>query len=85
MYEIGGMQNFRKLRVWQLAAQLTLDANAALTPRHCRRLPGFRGQAMRAVQSIEDNIVEGCGKSSPGGMIKWPSSGKRRPETRCHL
>lgn len=59
------MQNFRRLRVWQLAHKLALEVAQSLSPRTCRRTPGLRSQSIRAATSIGWNIAEGCGKQSP--------------------
>jgi four helix bundle protein len=59
------MQDFRKLRVWQLAHELALDVAGALSARACREFPGLRGQIVRAAGSVGSNIAEGCGKRSP--------------------
>jgi four helix bundle protein len=59
------MQDFRKLRVWELAHELALEAARALPASACRGLPGFRSQVLRAAMSIASNIAEGCGKRTP--------------------
>jgi four helix bundle protein len=59
------MQDFRKLRVWQLAHELALEVATALSPGACRRPPGLRTQAVRAAMSVGSNIAEGCGKRTP--------------------
>jgi len=59
------MQDFRKLRVWQLAHELALEITIELATRACRNVPGLRRQAIRAAMSIGSNIAEGCGKRTP--------------------
>lgn len=59
------MQDFRKLRVWQLGHELALEVTHRLSTSACRKLPGLRGQAIRSATSIASNIAEGCGKRSP--------------------
>ena len=59
------MANFRKLHVWQLAHQLTLDLY-----RVTRRFPrdeqfGLTAQIRRASVSIPANLAEGSNQSSP--------------------
>ncbi|HKS05822.1 MAG TPA: four helix bundle protein [Gemmatimonadaceae bacterium] len=58
------MQDFRSLRVWHLAKELTPALERALPARACRRLPGFRSQILRAAGSVSGNIAEGCSKRS---------------------
>ena len=59
------MQDFRKLRVWQLSHEIGLEVARTLPEREARRIPGLRSQAIRAATSIGWNIAEGCGKNSP--------------------
>ena len=54
------MQDFKKLRVWQLAHRLALDAYRVID-RRFSRFPGLRSQMLRAAQSIASNIAEGAG------------------------
>ena len=54
------MQDFKKLRVWQLAHRLALDVFRVCDKRFAR-FPGLRAQTLRAAQSIASNIAEGCG------------------------
>ena len=65
------MQDFRKLRVWQLARELALDVAKELTVRTCRQFPGLRNQTIRASMSIGSNIAEGCGKRSPEEFLRF--------------
>src|SRR5438128_1985058 len=58
------MQDFRKLRVWAAAHQVTLAAY-----RVTRRFPrdelyGLTSQIRRSAASVCANIAEGCGRSS---------------------
>ena len=54
------MQDFKKLRVWQLAHRLALDAYRTVD-RRFSKFPGLRSQMLRAAQSISSNISEGAG------------------------
>jgi four helix bundle protein len=62
--KLGRMKNFRNLRVWQLAIELTVDLRITLSPQKCRSLPGLRRQVLRAATSVSRNIAEGCGRGS---------------------
>lgn len=58
------MQDFRRLRVWQIAHELLLAIKAV-----ARSLPksvssDSRSQLIRAADSIVSNIVEGCGAAT---------------------
>lgn len=56
------MKDFRDLRVWDKAHQLTLQVYSATTsfPKH--ELYGLTSQIRRCSASIGANIAEGCGK-----------------------
>ena len=54
------MRDFKKLEVWQLAHELTLDAFRT-ADRRFTRFPGLRSQMLRASRSIGANIAEGSG------------------------
>src|SRR5689334_7926523 len=59
-----GMQDFRRLRVWQSAHQLLLAIKEVV-----RSLPksvpsDSKSQLTRAADSIVSNIVEGCGAAT---------------------
>src|SRR5216117_891466 len=58
------MQDFRKLRVWAAAHQVTLAAYQ-VTRRFPRdELYGLTSQIRRSAASVCANIAEGCGRSS---------------------
>lgn len=59
------------LRVWHLARALAVALYHALPEKRARRVPGLRGQAMRAITSVEWNIAEGCGRSSRVELLKF--------------
>ena len=58
------MQDFRKLKVWEKAHQLTLETYklSAKFPRE--EVYALTSQARRASASIGLNIVEGCGRAT---------------------
>lgn len=58
------MQDFTKLRVWQLGGEIALEVIAALPARTGRVIPGLRTQAIRAATSVPANIAEGCSRES---------------------
>ena len=65
------MQDFRKLRVWQQADQLTLDAYTA-----CQNFPaderfGLTAQIRRAALSIQSNIAEGFGRGTRADTARF--------------
>ena len=57
------MQDFTRLRVWQLAHQLSLKVIEALPVGSARVVPGLRSQAVRAATSVASNIAEGCSRT----------------------
>ena len=57
------MQDFKKLRVWHLARDVALRVINGLPSNAARKVPGLRGQAIRAAMSVSANIVEGAGRS----------------------
>lgn len=58
------MQDFRNLRVWQAAHQLTLSVYRATAAFPQGEEYGLISQLRRASVSIGSNIAEGCGRSS---------------------
>jgi four helix bundle protein len=57
------MKNFRNLKVWEMAHQLTLDVYRATRHFPREELYGLSSQMRRCSASIGANIAEGCGKS----------------------
>ena len=65
------MIDFKDLKVWQKAHQMTLN-----TYRTTARFPkdemyGLTSQLRRATASIGANIAEGCGRRSEGDMCRF--------------
>ncbi len=56
------MQDFRKLKVWQLAHQLTLDVYRVTRSYPPEERFGLTAQSRDAASSISSNIAEGCGR-----------------------
>ncbi len=58
------MQDFKKLRVWHLAHELSVKVIAALPARRAGAVPGLRAQAIRAATSAAANLAEGCARAT---------------------
>ena len=65
------MQDFKKLRVWHLAQEVSVEVIEALPERAVRRVPGLRSQAVRAANSIAANVAEGCARPSRGDLLRF--------------
>jgi four helix bundle protein len=61
-----GMRDFRTMKVWGKAHQLTLRAYQATSGFPRAELYGLTSQVRNASSSIPSNIAEGCGRSSEG-------------------
>jgi len=57
------MRDFRKLKVWQKAHQLTLGAYKATATFPKIEIYGITSQIRRSAVSIPANIAEGCGRN----------------------
>ena len=58
------MGDFRKLRVWQAAQQLAIDAHRVTVRMRGARSATLRDQLLRAAMSVPANIVEGSAHTS---------------------
>src|SRR5512144_610728 len=58
------MKDFRELKVWEKAHQLTLAVYRVTASFPKEELYGLTGQMRRAAASIPTNIAEGCGRGS---------------------
>ncbi len=58
------MRDFRQLRVWEDAHQLTLEVYRLTKQFPKEELFALTNQLRRAVASIPSNIAEGCGRGS---------------------
>ena len=65
------MQDFKTLRVWHLAQELSLEIIEALSGPAVRRVPGLRNQAVRAANSVAANLAEGCGRPSRAEFLRF--------------
>ena len=65
------MQDVKKLRVWHLAQELSVEVIDALSQRAVRRVPGIRSQAVRAANSVGANLAEGCARPSRAEFLRF--------------
>ena len=65
------MKDFKELRVWQKAHQLTLVVYCATRSFPREELYGLTGQIRRSAASVGANISEGCGRRSDGEMSRF--------------
>jgi len=67
------MKDFRELKVWQKAHQLTLAVYETTRSFPREELYGLTSQLRRASSSIATNLAEGCGRSSDSDMARFCS------------
>ena len=65
------MRNFRNLRAWHLAHEISLSVPDSLPERTSRRIPGLRSQAISAAGSIPANLAEGCARPSERDFLHF--------------
>ena len=65
------MKNFRDLKVWHKAHELTLIVYRETKSFPKEELFSFTSQIRRACSSIPANIAEGCGKSSNADFSRF--------------
>jgi four helix bundle protein len=65
------MRDFRELKVWHKAHQLTLDVYSATKTFPRDELYGLTSQIRRAAVSIGANIAEGAGKKFTGWLARF--------------
>ena len=68
---IGFMQDPHDLRVWHLARELSLKVIESLPLGSTRKVPGLRNQAIRAANSIHENLSEGCRCATRPGFLHF--------------
>jgi four helix bundle protein len=66
-----GMQDYRKLIVWQKARRLAVRVNEATEKLVHRDRSGFVSQVRRAALSIPSNITEGCSRPTNNDLAKF--------------
>lgn len=65
------MRDFRELKVWQKAHQLTLAVYKATRNFPREELYGLTSQIRRSCESIPANISEGCGRSGGAEFARF--------------
>jgi len=65
------MQNYKDLKVWQKAHQLTLNVYKESKHFPKEELYSLTNQLRRASSSIPANIAEGCGKNTSGDFANF--------------
>ena len=65
------MKDFRDLKVWEKAHQLTLDIYVATSNFPKEELYGLTSQIRRCSASIPANIAEGCGRRGNGEFHRF--------------
>ncbi len=64
-------QDYRKLDVWRIAHQLTLDVYRVTADFPRDELYGLTSQLRRAAASIPTNIAEGCGRGGQKELARF--------------
>lgn len=68
---LNAMRDFRELKVWEKAHELTLDIYRLTRSFPKDELYGLTSQFRRAAASIGANIAEGCGKKSRADFARF--------------
>jgi four helix bundle protein len=63
--------DFRKLRVWQVAQEIAIDAHRVSARMRGVRSAVLRDQLTRAAMSVPTNIVEGSAHASPREFARF--------------
>ena len=81
------MGDFRKLVAWQKSHAFSIAVHNAFKGRRTTAAaPGFRGQLLRAVNAIPDNLAEGCGRRSRRALASYAeTSYSSTKEVQNHL
>src|SRR5437763_8555521 len=69
----GAVKDFRQLKVWDKAHQLTLEIYRATTTFPREEAYGLTSQIRRASASIGANLAEGCGRSGDIELARFCS------------
>jgi four helix bundle protein len=67
------MKDFRQLKVWQKAHQLTLAIYQVTGSFPRDEIYGLTSQMRRAAASIPSNLAEGCGRNSDAELARFSS------------
>ena len=67
----GLMGDFKKLIAWQKAHAFAIAVHKAFSNRRVNISPGLRAQILTAVNSIPDNLAEGCAKRSRRALASF--------------
>jgi four helix bundle protein len=65
------VKDFRQLKVWEKAHQLTLNVYQSSRAFPKDELYGMTSQVRRSASSIPANIAEGCGRGSDAEMARF--------------
>ena len=65
------MRDFRKLKVWQKAHQLTLKTYKATATFPKNEIYGITSQIRRSAVSVPANIAEGCGRDGDAELARF--------------
>jgi len=84
--QIRGMQDFKKLHVWQRSQDLAAALYGATADLRGRDVVSLRSQLRRAAQSIAANIAEGANAASPKDFARYLQMAiASASETESHL
>ena len=67
------MKDFRELKVWQKAHELTLDVYGATGRFPREELYGLTSQIRRSAASVAANLAEGCGRRGDAELSRFCS------------
>jgi len=67
------MKDFRQLKVWEKAHQLTLAVYQVTASFPRDEIYGLTSQMRRAASSIPSNLAEGCGRNSDAELARFSS------------
>ncbi|HEV2396879.1 MAG TPA: four helix bundle protein [Candidatus Sulfotelmatobacter sp.] len=80
------MVDFKDLKVWQKAHQMTLNTYRVTSRFPKEELYGLTSQLRRAAASVGANIAEGCGRRSENEMCRFLQIARgSASETEYHL
>ena len=65
------MGDFKRLIAWQKANAFCVAVHKAFSGRRVHLSSGLRSQILRAVNSIPDNLAEGCAKNSRRALASY--------------